>query len=98
MKDYPKLTEDKLDEIIGNLLENKSINEKEKEILFAYKTKENVSFLRKVRDLKMSINKLQLRDGLDSLSEEMLNLYTEIMRQYPTTGLSSIFNSLIKWI
>ena len=96
MKDYPKLTEDKLDEIIGNLLENKSINEKEKEILFAYKTKENVSFLRKVRDLKMSINKLQLRDGLDSLSEEMLNLYTEIMRQYPTTGLSSIFNSLIK--
>ena len=97
MKDYPKLTEDKLDEIIGNLLKDKSINEKEKEILFAYKTKENVSFLRKVKDLKMSINKLQLRDGLDSLSEEMLDLYTEIIRQYPTTGPSSIFNGLIKW-
>ena len=96
MKDYPKLTEDKLDEIIGNLLKDKSINEKEKEILFAYKTKENVSFLRKVKDLKMSINKLQLRDGLDSLSEEMLDLYTEIIRQYPTTGPSSIFNGLIK--
>lgn len=98
MKDYPKLTEDKLDEIIGKLLKDKSINEKEKEILFAYKTKENVSFLRKVKDLKMSVNKLQLRDGLDSLSEEMLDLYTEIMRQYPTTGPSSIFNGLIKWI
>lgn len=98
MKDYPKLTEDKLDEIIGNLLENKSINEKEKEILFAYKTKENVSFLRKVRDLKMSINKLQLTNGFDSLSQDVLDLYTEIIRQYPTTGPSSIFNGLIKWI
>ncbi len=96
MKYYPKLTEDKLDEIIGNLLEDKSINKKEKEILYAYKTKENVSFLRKVKDLKMSINKLQLRGGLDSLSEEMLDLYTEIIRQYPTTGPSSIFNGLIK--
>ena len=96
MKDYPKLTEDKLDEIIGNLLEDKSINEKEKEILLAYKTKKNVSFLRKVRDLKMSINKLQLGDGFDSLSQDMLDLYTEIMRQYPATGPSSIFNGLIK--
>ena len=96
MKDYPKLTEDKLDEIIGNLLEDKSINEKEKEILLAYKTKKNVSFLRKVRDLKMSINKLQLRDGFDSLSQDMLDLYTEIMRQYPKNGPSSIFNGLIK--
>lgn len=96
MKDYPKLTKDKLDEIIENLLNDKSINKKEKEILFAYKTKENVSFLRKVKDLKMSINKLQLRDGFDSLSEEMLDLYTEIIRQYPTTGPSSIFNGLIK--
>ena len=98
MKDYPKLTEDKLDEIIGNLLEDKSINEKEKEILLAYKTKKNVGFLRKVKDFKDSINELQLRDGLDSLSREMLALYTEIMRQYPKTGPSSIFNGLIKWI
>ena len=96
MKDYPKLTEDKLDEIIGNLLEDKSISEKEKEILLAYKTKKNVSFLRKVKDLKKSINKLQLIDGFDSLNKEMLDLYTEIMRQYPTTGPSSIFNGLIK--
>lgn len=96
MKDYPKLTEDKLDEIIGNLLKDKSINEKEKEILLAYKTKKNESFLRKVKDLKMSINKLQLRDGFDSLSEEMLDLYTELIRQYPSTGPSSIFNGLIK--
>ncbi|WP_311537901.1 hypothetical protein [uncultured Anaerococcus sp.] len=96
MKDYPKLTEDKLDEIIGNLLEEKSINEKEKEVLLAYKTKKNVSFLRKIKDLKVSINKLQLTDGFDSLSKEILDLYTEIMRQYPTTGPSSIFNGLIK--
>lgn len=96
MKDYPKLTEDKLDEIIGNLLEEKSINEKEKEGLLAYKTKKNVSFLRKIKDLKVSINKLQLTDGFDSLSKEILDLYTEIMRQYPTTGPSSIFNGLIK--
>lgn len=98
MKDYPKLTEDKLDEIIGNLLEDKSISEKEKEILFAYKTEKNVSFLRKIKDFKESINKLQLRDGFDSLSKEILDLYTEIIRQYPTTGPSSIFNGLIKWI
>lgn len=96
MKDYPKLTEDKLDEIIGNLLEDKSINEKEKEILLAYKTKENVSFLRKVKDLKMSINKLQLKDGFESLSKDMLDLYTELMRKYPKTGPSSIFNGIIK--
>ena len=96
MKDYPKLTEDKLDEIIGNLLEDVHINEKEKEILLAYKTEKNVSFLRKIKDLKVSINKLQLTNGFDCLSKDVLDLYTEIMRQYPKTGPSSIFNGLIK--
>ena len=55
-----------------------------------------MSFLRKIKDFKKSINKLQLRGGFESLSKDMLDLYTELMRQYPKTGPSSIFNGLIK--
>lgn len=96
MKKYPRLTEENLEEIIDKLLKGNLINEKEKEILLAYKTEENVSFLRKIEDLKKSINKLQLTDGFNSLSKDTLDLYTEIMRQYPSTGPASIFNGLIK--
>ncbi len=98
MKKYPKLTEENLEKIIGKLLSENSIKENEKEVLRRYIARKDASFMRKISDLKKDISKIQLTSGLDSLSKDILDLYTEIMRQYPKTGLSSIFNGLIKWI
>lgn len=96
MKKYPKLTEENLEGIIDNLLKGNLINEDEEKVLLRFKEGKNQGFMRQVSDLKKDINKIQLTSGLDSLSKDMLDLYTELMRQYPTTGPSSIFNGLIK--
>lgn len=98
MKKYPRLTEENLEEIIDKLLKGNLINEDEEKVLLRFKEGKNQGFMRQVSDLKKDINKIQLTSGLDSLSKDMLDLYTELMRQYPTTGPSSIFNGLIKWI
>lgn len=96
MKKYPKLTEENLEKIIDKLLSENSNKENEKEVLRRYIARKDASFMRKISDLKKDINKIQLTSGLDSLSKDMLDLYTELMRQYPKTGPSSIFNGLIK--
>lgn len=96
MKKYPKLTEENLEGIIDNLLKGNLINEDEEKVLLRFKEGKNQGFMRQVSDLKQDISKLQLTRGLDFLSKDMLDLYTEIIRQYPKTGLSSIFNGLIK--
>lgn len=98
MKKYPRLTEENLKKIIDKLLSEDSIKENEKEVLRRYIARKDASFMRKISDLKKDISKIQLTSGLDSLSKDMLDLYTEIIRRYPTTGPSSIFNGLIKWI
>lgn len=98
MKKYPRLTEENLEEIIDKLLKGNLINEDEEKVLLRFKEGKNQGFMRQVSDLKKDINKVQLTSDLDSLSKDMLDLYTELMRQYPTTGPSSIFNGLIKWI
>ena len=98
MKKYPKLTEENLEEIIDKLLKGNLINEDEEKILLRFKEGKDLGFMRQVSDLKKDINKIQLTSGLDSLSKDVLDLYTELMRQYPKTGPSSIFNGLIKWI
>ena len=96
MKKYPKLTEENLEKIINKLLGESSIKENEKEVLRRYIARKDLAFMKKISDLKKDIVKIQITSGLDSLSKEMLELYTEIMRQYPSTGPSSIFNGLIK--
>lgn len=96
MKKYPRLTEENLEEIIDKLLKGNLINEDEEKVLLRFKEGKNQGFMRQVSDLKKDINKIQLTSGLDSLSKDMLDLYTEIIRRYPTTGPSSIFNGLIK--
>lgn len=96
MKKYPKLTEENLEKIIYKLLGESSIKENEKEVLCRYIARKDLAFMRKISDLKKDIVKIQTTSGLDSLSKDMLELYTEIMRQYPSTGPSSIFNGLIK--
>ena len=96
MKDYPKLTEEKIEEIIDKFLEENTINKREREILTRFKDNKNQGLLRRISDLKMDISKVQLSYGLDFLSSDILDFYTEIMRQYPSTGPSSIFNGLIK--
>ena len=96
MKKYPKLTEENLEKIIYKLLGENYIKENEKEVLRRYIASKDVAFMRKISDLKKDINKIQLTSGLDSLSKDMLDLYTELIRQYPSTGPSSIFNGLIK--
>lgn len=98
MKKYPKLTEENLEGIIDNLLKGNLINEDEEKVLLRFKEGKNQGFMRQVSDLKQDISKLQLTRGLDFLSKDMLDLYTELMRQFPKTGPSSIFNGLIKWI
>lgn len=98
MKKYPRLTEENLEEIIDKLLKGNLINEDEEKVLLRFKEGKNQGFMRQVSDLKKDINKIQLTSGLDSLSKDILDLYTELMRQYPKTGPSSIFNGLIKWI
>lgn len=96
MKKYPKLTEENLEKIIDKLLKGNLINEDEEKVLFRFKEGKNKGFMRQVSDLKQDISKLQLTRGLDFLSKDILDLYTELMRQYPKTGPSSIFNGLIK--
>lgn len=96
MKKYPRLTEENLEEIIDKLLKGNLINEDEEKVLLRFKEGKNQGFMRQVSDLKKDINKIQLTSGLDSLSKDVLDLYTEIIRRYPTTGPSSIFNGLIK--
>lgn len=96
MKDYPKLTEEKIEEIIDKFLEENTINKREREILDRFKDNKNQGLLRRISDFKMDISKVQLSYGLDFLSSDILDFYTEIMRQYPSTGPSSIFNGLIK--
>lgn len=96
MKKYPRLTEENLEEIIDKLLKGNLINEDEEKVLLRFKEGKNQGFMRQVSDLKKDISKIQLTSGFDSLSKDMLDLYTELMRQYPTTGPSSIFNGLIK--
>lgn len=96
MKKYPKLTEENLEGIIDNLLKGNLINEDEEKVLLRFKEGKNQGFMRQVSDLKQDISKLQLTRGLDFLSKDMLDLYTELMRQFPKTGPSSIFNGLIK--
>lgn len=96
MKDYPKLTEEKIEEIIDKFLEENTINKREREILVRFKDNKNQGLLRRISDLKMDISKVQLSYGLDFLSSDILDFYTEIMRQYPSIGPSSIFNGLIK--
>ncbi len=96
MKKYPKLTEENLEGIIDKLLESNLINENEKLVLIRFKEGRNLAFMRRVSDLKQDISKIQLTEGLNSLSKDTLDLYTEIMRQYPKTGPASIFNGLIK--
>ena len=98
MKKYPKLTEENLEKIIDKLLKGNLINEDEEKVLLRFKEGKNQGFMRKISDLKKDINKIQLTSGLDSLSKDILDLYTELIRQYPKTGPSSIFNGLIKWI
>ena len=98
MKKYPRLTEENLEEIIDKLLKGNLINEDEEKVLLRFKEGKNQGFMRQVSDLKQDINKIQLTSGIDSLSKDILDLYTEIVRQCPTTGPSSIFNGLIKWI
>lgn len=96
MKDYPKLTEEKIEEIIDKFLEENTINKRESKILDRFKDNKNQGLLRRISDFKMDISKVQLSYGLDFLSSDILDFYTEIMRQYPSTGPSSIFNGLIK--
>ena len=96
MKKYPKLTEENLEKIIDKLLKGNLINEDEEKVLFRFKEGKNKGFMRQVSDLKQDISKLQLTRRLDFLSKDILDLYTELMRQYPKTGPSSIFNGLIK--
>lgn len=96
MKKYPRLTEENLEEIIDKLLKGNLINEDEEKVLLRFKEGKNQGFMRQVSDLKQDISKLQLTSGLDCLSKDVLDLYTEIIRQYPKTGPSSIFNGLIK--
>lgn len=96
MKKYPRLTEENLEEIIDKLLKGNLINEDEEKVLLRFKEGKNQGFMRQVSYLKKDINKIQLTSGLDSLSKDILDLYTELMRQYPKTGPSSIFNGLIK--
>lgn len=96
MKKYPRLTEENLEEIIDKLLKGNLINEDEEKVLLRFKEGKNQGFMRQVSDLKKDINKIQLTSGLDLLSKDILDLYTELMRQYPKTGPSSIFNGLIK--
>ena len=96
MKKYPRLTEENLEEIIDKLLKGNLINEDEEKVLLRFKEGKDLGFMRQVSDLKKDINKIQLTSGLDSLSKDVLDLYTELMRQYPKTGPSSIFNGLIK--
>lgn len=96
MKKYPRLTEENLEEIIDKLLKGNLINEDEEKVLLRFKEGKNQGFMRQVSDLKKDINKIQLTSGLDSLSKDILDLYTELMRQFPKTGPSSIFNGLIK--
>ena len=98
MKKYPRLTEENLEEIIDKLLKGNLINKDEEKVLLRFKEGKNQGFMRQVSDLKQDISKLQLTRGLDSLSKDVLDLYTEIIREYPSTGPSSIFNGLIKLI
>lgn len=96
MKNYPKLTEEKIEEIIDKFLEENTINKREREILVRFKANKSQGLLRRISDFKMDISKVQLSYGLDFLSSDILDFYTEIMKQYPSTGPSSIFNGLIK--
>lgn len=96
MKNYPKLTEEKIEEIIDKFLGENTINKREREILVRFKENKNQGLLRRISDFKMDISRVQLSYGLDFLSSDILDFYTEIMRQYPSTGPSSIFNGLIK--
>ncbi|MBC2576457.1 hypothetical protein [Peptostreptococcus canis] len=96
MNRYYKLTEEILDNLVDNLINDNSITTIERNILLEYKSKKNDSFMKRISDFKTNVSKFQLEYGFDALSNDMLSLYTEICRQYPTTGPSSIFNILIK--
>lgn len=92
-----KKIEKELTEKINNLLKKDSLDLYEKKILYKFLKKKDKSFLRRVKELKNELRKIQLEKGLeDGLSDELLDLYTYLERYIPTTGPSSIFNGLIK--
>lgn len=96
VKKSNKLTEETLTEKIRYLLKKDTLSLEERQVLLRYMSETNVSFMKKINDFKIDISKLQLTNGFASLDIEILDLYTEICRQYPTTGPSSIFNIFIK--
>lgn len=88
-----KLNEENLDRIIDKLLKDGEISLEEKKILFKYKKNHDKSFMNRVHYLKEDLSILNLEKGL---SPNVFNLYKELIRQYPKTGPSSIFNGVIK--
>lgn len=92
-----KLNEENLDRTIDKLLKDGEISTEEKKILFKYKKNQDKSFMNRVHYLKEDLSILNLEKGLaKGLSHNVFNLYKELIRQYPKTGPSSIFNGIIK--
>ncbi len=92
-----RLTEDEVNKIVDDLLNDTTLSSGEKQILIKYKRGKNEYFLKKILELKINVLQYQLEHGLTSLSSNMLEFYTEICRQYPTTwGFPAIFNGLIR--
>lgn len=92
-----KLKEENLDRTIDKLLKDGEISTEEKKILFRYKKNQDKSFMNRIHYLKEDLSILNLEKGLgEGLSPNVFNLYKELIRQYPKTGPSSIFNGFIK--
>ena len=92
-----KLNEEKLDEIISNLISDEKISLDEKKVLYKYKKNQNKSFMNKVHYLKLDLSILKIENGLNiGLSDDILKLYIDLSREYPNTGPSSLFNGLIR--
>ncbi len=92
-----KLNEKALNKIIDDLIHNGKITTDEKKILYQYKYNMDKSFMNRIYYLKKNLSNLIISNGFDNrLSDDILSLYTEICREYPTTGPSSIFNGLIR--
>ena len=73
-EDLMALNERNFDKFVEKLVSNSNINDKERVILNRYYNSGD-SFSKKIRDFKHDAWKLQLKEGLDSLSDEFYDFY-----------------------
>ena len=90
-----RLNEDVYLEQIYNLVLDADISERERDILLKSKNdlEQGTPFFRVIYELKTALSPLGFRQ---QISPKVIEFYTEICRQIPTTGSSAIWNTFIR--